>query len=1286
MMSIDQDQLPPNKESSCPDDKGDSIAVGEISSSFTAATQLDKGDTVNKGQDQGTSENHGLKSNDKDTPDPVAAEESTSSSSEALDKPNDSTNMKRQLDSPMDEDNPSKRSKPQGETPEPAPKPAPETPSAIMNGSSAVSKPEAVASADSPSEQMDVEERSKSAPTSADEANPSPPPSEQSDAMDVDETKSSSADDEDNDAGAAANAQSDDDLDFTFDLIDPALAGVMKLEDMIIPKVEPLDRLTFRDLAELEAALQIGDHYNYGEDDGWKGDWAGNLDLFRKEVVVNKNYLNTQPSAKPIRIDYCDWVASNARNKNDLRGLELLFRYVYHMKGTPAMAKKILAYALQRPAQSSEERLDIIIKAATRMNYDPIVLKQDGWTIQKTDNPEGPLGGAIYIGRRVMWQKHEAVVVAYIPDETYGGLWKGVFLEDLDTFDMEPGELQMGLKKWENKTRQKPTRSNAQSGSTRFAATAKFTVSGIENGIILAKPTNRASKGIMWPARVRNVVEGKLTADGKVRRNSSKNQIHVIFLAPFWNAQDASVSKMSNATDPYSVGPLFEYDTIEVSEYNIQEYTHNSISIEQLETGFKFLGLPKGVFARYLDSHRLAVSLKAYSLKHMSKNRDSEDQLLASASLTESHILSVKAPIFPDVVLMLPFDYILSKLTHPSELAASSLGNDEDTQEPVIDIDAIVHSLSPPECFGKTSQEPRSSCLTPEALPSSPDPNFTPAKSAKRALQLASEENNGDTDAVWSINRFASDFLVGLFQRESVDDYSVEGVGQLGTLITNLVAKLRQTCSAYPGYGMHKKVIELKKMLCQCLLIKGHGEDCIEYSSIPHGVSKVTIITEWRKACERIYKRAVSKLSFTGVGNGVTSVITDSRCNGHITQLGSFERPVRLPAAIKGAKRAGAGRDPNVLLLTEVEDNYYNMAENVVIPKAHKKTYIKRLKTKIQSIPPDQKGVPLTDDSDGEGGDDTMGSRGSYAAAVVGIGASLKAVDMVVTGKCVNVFCAIRPPGHHAGLELRPMQAVSNGFCLFNAAACAAIYATTPLSQGGLGLRRVCVIDFDVHHGNGTQDILCSTYDPRYLYVSIHAGGAHINGFEDEGSEDESFRHLLGGRKTEGIFPGRCGDTSPHKGVLNIPLGQKVTASAIGSALVSQVTPRVEEFSPDLIILSAGFDAHENDPLGMGGLSAADFGSVTEVACQMAYKTCSGRILSVLEGGYGIPCCRPRNDLFLPTTSEERLLDLGEDLPSNMDDEVHYTLRQKLDKCHEEGFLECVQSHVQSFVKCNIRK
>ena len=147
----------------------------------------------------------------------------------------------------------------------------------------------------------------------------------------------------------------------------------------------------------------------------------------------------------------------------------------------------------------------------------------------------------------------------------------------------------------------------------------------------------------------------------------------------------------------------------------------------------------------------------------MPKNRDSEDQLLASASLTESHILSVKAPIFPNVVLNLPFDYILSKLAHPLELASASLDNtEEETQEPVIDIDAIVHSLSPPDCFGQRSQTPRtSSCLPPDVLFAPPDPHCSPAKSAERALLQSDENHEGqDADAIWSINKFASDFLV----------------------------------------------------------------------------------------------------------------------------------------------------------------------------------------------------------------------------------------------------------------------------------------------------------------------------------------------------------------------------------------------------------------------------------------------------------------------------------------------------------------------------------------------
>ena len=109
---------------------------------------------------------------------------------------------------------------------------------------------------------------------------------------------------------------------------------------------------------------------------------------------------------------------------------------------------------------------------------------------------------------------------------------------------------------------------------------------------------------------------------------------------------------------------------------------------------------------------------------------------------------------------------------------------------------------------------------------------------------------------------------------------------------------------------------------------------------------------------------------------------------------------------------------------------------------------------------------------------------------------------MIINGECLNVFCATRPPGHHAGRDLHPMKAVSNGFCILNSVACAALYATAPIADGGLGLSRVCVIDIDVHHGNGTQDILCSTYDPRFLYVSMHAGGPDFNGLDIE--DDES--------------------------------------------------------------------------------------------------------------------------------------------------------------------------------------
>ena len=367
-------------------------------------------------------------------------------------------------------------------------------------------------------------------------------------------------------------------------------------------------------------------------------------------------------------------------------------------------------------------------------------------------------------------------------------------------------------------------------------------------------------------------------------------------------------------------------------------------------------------------------------------------------------------------------------------------------------------------------------------------------------------------------------------------------------------------------------------------------------------------------------------LSDDGFGNGISYVISDSLCNLHLTSTECFERAVRLPAAMRAAKEVAANNSSRLRIMKAVRHRYLEMAEKEVIKRAHTNSYLRRMKKKCQSVTTEGEIVSLTADSDNNGGEDTSmsamistcgqrcqycpvdaelttpfflhvteGTKGSWTAAIAAVAAAVQGVDMIMNGECVNAFCLTRPPGHHAGRELHAMKAVSNGFCLLNNVACAALYATAPVSEGGPGLRRVCVIDIDVHHGNGTQDILCSTYDPRFLYVSLHAGGPDINGVDLSSEDAEQFSHHLARTPKKGIFPGRCGDYSPHQGVLNVPLGARITSHAVGAALINRVTPTVEKFSPELIIVSAGFDAHKHDPLNLGGLNAEDFGTLTEV-------------------------------------------------------------------------------------------
>eukprot|EP00814_Leptocylindrus_danicus_P021872 CAMPEP_0116032126 /NCGR_PEP_ID=MMETSP0321-20121206/17979_1 /TAXON_ID=163516 /ORGANISM="Leptocylindrus danicus var. danicus, Strain B650" /LENGTH=1226 /DNA_ID=CAMNT_0003507493 /DNA_START=238 /DNA_END=3918 /DNA_ORIENTATION=+ len=1065
----------------------------------------------------------------------------------------------------------------------------------------------------------------------------------------------------------------------------------------LIPAVPLLPKLTDNQMYFLEEVLQID---KSSQTEGWQKDWSGNLNLLDKEIAL-KSEKNPSDDAKTMT--FLDLIMEDAANRGDaeltgFRGVYLLMSYICNLQDTPPSAKKIMAYSILRPSRNVEERYDFLMEAKKRVGYDPQVLREDGWTTTKSESPEGSSGGAYLIGEKVIWEKYEAIIIGYLYDhEGIGDLWKLIYIDDQVPFDLEADEIQEGFRRYNRREERRKQKQREDAGPTltktgpRYSRN-KYTVEGIEYGIVLAMSSNsNARRGVKWPARVMSMSEVEEMGTTASKRTHSKNSIAIVFLAPYWNGANAKKGKASSATasNPYSSGPLFQFEYVEAMPECIQKYSHDKLSMEELRAEFRFSGLPQPAFARFINSHRIAVSLKQYAMKHLPPATMNGDNPDAFASLTDSHLMTIRTASFPSALLHLPYEYILQHL--PSPLEKTMVESDEEECEPILDLPSILEAMKPPACFGNKALAPAQDATGSISLPASPmirapESNTDIMAPSPSPRTIFGRYKEGDL----TMEKLASADLL----RTLKDEAKKTPAGPMGLLESALSGLQAHVLSESPeGVRFTERKERLDTILRHCLLVKAQGEDALSMTKLAMNkvMNKTQLLRDWRKICERFYKLAGAKFSTGGFGRGVTAVLTDLRCNGHITANDSFERTVRLPAAIKGAKLAGAG-SLNVPLVCKVKESYIELVEKSILSKAHNASYLRKMKSKIAAIPADVTGFPLTDDSDEDtGGEDTKGSRGSFTAALTGVGAAIQAVDMVVGGQCANAFCAVRPPGHHAGKELRAMNAISNGFCILNSAACAAIFAVTPVSEGGRGLKRVVVIDFDVHHGNGTQDILCSTHDSRFLYVSVHAGGAHLNGYEDsdDSDTDEYSRRSLGGNK-DGIFPGKCGDTSPHPGVLNIPLGKKVTALGIGTALMTQVKPAVEEFAPDLMILSAGFDAHVNDPLGMGGLSAADFGTITEVACTIAERSCSGRVVSLLEGGYGVPCCRePKQDLFLPESEKGpnpdaglypdwKALDLGEDLPATMNDNIPMGMIQVLDKCHSEGFLDCVKEHVSA--------
>ena len=278
----------------------------------------------------------------------------------------------------------------------------------------------------------------------------------------------------------------------------------------------------------------------------------------------------------------------------------------------------------------------------------------------------------------------------------------------------------------------------------------------------------------------------------------------------------------------------------------------------------------------------------------------------------------------------------------------------------------------------------------------------------------------------------------------------------------------------------------------------------------------------------------------------------------HLTPTGHPERPDRL-RALHAALDEG---DFSALSREEAP-----MAEPEAALLAHPQSFVDAIR---KAVP--EAGMTRIDA-------DTVASPGSWEAAMRAIGGANRAVDAVAKGEFANAFLACRPPGHHAEV------ATAMGFCLFNQAAIAARHA-----QKTHGMERVAIVDWDVHHGNGTQAIFWS--DPSVLYASTHQMP---------------------------LFPGTGALKETGAGnIFNAPLSPGDGGERFRQAFRERILPAVKDFAPDLIIVSAGFDAHRRDPLASLNLDAEDFAWATGQLMDIADRSADGRLVSLLEGGYDL--------------------------------------------------------------------
>jgi acetoin utilization deacetylase AcuC-like enzyme len=326
------------------------------------------------------------------------------------------------------------------------------------------------------------------------------------------------------------------------------------------------------------------------------------------------------------------------------------------------------------------------------------------------------------------------------------------------------------------------------------------------------------------------------------------------------------------------------------------------------------------------------------------------------------------------------------------------------------------------------------------------------------------------------------------------------------------------------------------------------------------GRSGNTRIPEFRLLHPRslLYHPSMSHLKQTG-----TAFLYHPAFQKHQTGLTHPEKRKRLTAIVNGLKQAG--------LWNRLHHPAIRSAAVADLTTIHDPLYVDHIRQACEAgglFEPDEV---------------TLGSPGTYDAARMAAGAVITAADTVMTGQASNAFCAVRPPGHHAERD-RAM-----GFCFFNNVAIGAKYL-----QQHHGIRRVAIIDWDVHHGNGTQQAFYD--DPSVFYFSIH-------------------QHPL--------YPqsGRTHETGTGRGkgfTLNCPVAAGSTDTDYRRVFQDCLRPALARFRPEFILISAGFDAHRSDPLAGTGLTEQGFKDLTHLVMKMATEHCGKRLVSILEGGYDL--------------------------------------------------------------------